>query len=466
MDDGIIQGRLAFLKNAGALKEVLRTAHTVSGRRESTAEHSWRLCLMALAFEDGLGELDLHRVLSLCVVHDLAEAVTGDVPATSTRQLAGKQQRERLGLEKLTAGLDRELAQRILALWEEYEEAETGEARAVKAMDKLETIMQHNQGRNPEQFDYAFNLEYGRAYTSSHVLFDRVRTHVDRDTETRRNTSPSLLLHIRAMPIDLPPALPSAHRAFIDRALAILPGDSRLVGLAAAGSFLTGKMDEFSDLDLVIVTTPDAHKEILAKRERIAQSLGKYLQGFTGEHVGEPRLFIALYDAPLLHVDLKFVSLDDVHQRVEDPAILWERDGLVSSALTKAPAIYPAPDLAWINDRFWIWMHYGAMRIGRGELFEAIDLISYVRSTVLGPLALQRARARPQGVRRIETHDPVFAEALRATIPAYDADDCYRALAASIALYQSLRDGFGDVVRNDTVENAVITYIDGLRRSL
>ncbi len=242
-----------------------------------------------------------------------------------------------------------------------------------------------------------------------------------------------------------PPFLPAAHRQWLERALAVLPGDPRIVGLAAAGSFLTGAMDAFSDLDVLVVTDPAQQQAVLAERDAIARRLGDLLAGFTGEHVGEPRLFITLYDAPLLHVDLKFVSLADVHHRVEQPAVLWERDGLLSRALAQGAAAYPQPDIAWIEARFWIWMHYGAQKIGRGELFEAIDLIGFVRATVLGPLALRRANARPQGLRRIEIHDPGFAAALRATVPACDRDSCLHALDACIMLYRQLRDDFGSV---------------------
>ena len=65
MNSELLSGRLDFLREAEKLKDVLRSAHTSSGRQESTAEHSWRLCLMALLFEDQLGDLDLLRVLSL-----------------------------------------------------------------------------------------------------------------------------------------------------------------------------------------------------------------------------------------------------------------------------------------------------------------------------------------------------------------------------------------------------------------
>lgn len=259
--------------------------------------------------------------------------------------------------------------------------------------------------------------------------------------------------------IRFPPALPDAHRAFLSTALAVMPADPRLVGLAVAGSYLTGDMDAFSDLDLIVVVEPDRQADVLRGREDIARKLGHYVTGFTGEHVGEPRLLIALYDAPLLHVDLKFVSLADVHVRIEDPAVLWERDGRVSAALAVGTAVFPGPDIEWIEARFWIWMHYAALKIGRGELFEAVDMIDYVRANVLGPLALLRAGARPRGVRRIEFAAPDFAQELRATIPSYGRADCLRALEACIALYRDLRADM-DVARcNWIAEDLVTAYI-------
>lgn len=260
----------------------------------------------------------------------------------------------------------------------------------------------------------------------------------------------------------MPATLPAAHRAFLAHALDVLAQDPRIVGVTAGGSFLSGDMDAFSDLDLVIVTEPGRQDEVLDARTEIAGRLGTLLSAFTGEHVGEPRLLICLYGAPLLHVDLKFVALGALHQRVEDPAVLWARDGRVGAALEQGAARYPQPDATWIGERFWIWMHYGAGKIGRGELFEAIDFLSFIRSAVLGPLALRRAGARPQGVRKIEFHDPVFAERLRATVPAYDARDCLRALEACIALYRELR-GAGSP---GAAETAVTAYVDEIRARL
>jgi putative hydrolase of HD superfamily len=70
-------------------------------------------------------------------------------------------------------------------LWDEYEAAESPEAKLAKALDKLETIMQHNQGLNPADFDYRFNLGYGRKHTADIPLVARVRQILDDETEQR-----------------------------------------------------------------------------------------------------------------------------------------------------------------------------------------------------------------------------------------------------------------------------------------
>ena len=264
-------------------------------------------------------------------------------------------------------------------------------------------------------------------------------------------------------PLTLPSTLPDPHRGFLQQAIDRLKMDQRLVGMAAGGSFITNSMDEFSDLDLIIAVEPAHHAEVTTERMKIAASLGNLLAAFTGEHVGEPRVLICLYEDPLLHVDLKFVSLDDVATRVEDPVILWERDGRLSSALARGKPEYPARSPQWIEDRFWIWVHYAATKIARGELFEAIDFLSFLRGTVLGPLALARAGAQPSGVRKIETLAPSFALELRRTVASHDAADCLRALRACVELYRALTPQRSSDDRQ-RVEDAAMEYLAEVER--
>jgi len=233
--------------------------------------------------------------------------------------------------------------------------------------------------------------------------------------------------------------LPALHAAFLKEALPRLQADERIVAVAAGGSFLTGGMDEYSDLDLVIAVSPAAVPQIMMERHQIASTLGSLLAAFTGEHVGEPRLLICLYGPPLLHVDLKFISLADAAHRVEDPILLWERDGQLTTVLSKSEAVYPAPDLQWIEERFWTWVHYTAAKIGRGELLEAHDSFAFLRLFVLGPLALLAQGARPAGVRKVETQAQPYLEDLIRTTAPYDSLACVTALRAAVSLYRRLR---------------------------
>lgn len=257
-------------------------------------------------------------------------------------------------------------------------------------------------------------------------------------------------------------SVPPSQTRFLDHANDVLSRDPRVVGVAAGGSLLAGTMDEFSDLDLVIAIEPAAFDAVLAERVAIARGLGDLLAAFTGEHVGEPRLLICLYAPELLHVDLKFVALPDVAARVEDPALLWEREGRVTAALT-GTARFPEPHLQWIEDRFWIWVHYGAGKIARGELFEALDFLGFLRAQVLGPLALVSVGARPMGVRKIEQHAPELARALEATVASYSRASLFAALRAAIALYRSLRaPRLGEIGGNARAEAAAVGYLDAL----
>jgi hypothetical protein len=258
------------------------------------------------------------------------------------------------------------------------------------------------------------------------------------------------------------PPLPAPHAAFLEPALVRLQGDARLVGVAAAGSFARAAVDEHSDIDLLVAVEAPHFDDVLRERSAIAQSLGPLLAAFTGEHVGEPRLLICLYGPPLLHVDLKFVALPDAVHRVDECVVLWERGGQLRATLGAGRAIYPAPDLQWIEDRIWTWVHYLAGKIARGELFETLDGLGYVRARVLGPLALQLEGAQPNGVRRVESTAPGYVAALRATVAVHDAASCTRALHATVALYRELRERSANAMltRRSAAEAASLQYLD------
>ncbi|MFQ3662162.1 MAG: HD domain-containing protein [Chloroflexaceae bacterium] len=180
-----IDGVLTFLRAAEQLKQTLRSSHTSLGRPESVAEHSWRLCLMAILLCDAFPEVDFGKLIRMCVVHDLGEAIGGDIPAVAQNAAASKSARERRDLLHILGPLPDRLRAELLALWDEYDAAASTEARIARALDKLETILQHNQGKNPPGFNYWFNLQYGRQYTTCHPLIAAIREILDQETMRR-----------------------------------------------------------------------------------------------------------------------------------------------------------------------------------------------------------------------------------------------------------------------------------------
>lgn len=180
-----LEGVLEFLRAAEQLKTTYRSAWTSAARSESVAEHTWRLCLMSLLFADSFPGVDFGKLVKICIIHDLGEAIGGDIPAIHQTPGESKAAQEREDLLQLLRPLPERLRAEITALWDEYEAAATPEAKLAKALDKLETIMQHNQGQNPPGFDYRFNLDYGKRFTTGDPLIETIRAILDRETAAR-----------------------------------------------------------------------------------------------------------------------------------------------------------------------------------------------------------------------------------------------------------------------------------------
>ncbi|MEU1488191.1 nucleotidyltransferase domain-containing protein [Streptomyces sp. NPDC005752] len=254
--------------------------------------------------------------------------------------------------------------------------------------------------------------------------------------------------------------LPSLHGQFLEDVLPRIRKDPRVAGVAAAGSIAVGHPDAYSDVDLIVVVDDEAFAAVMVERLALIGSWTDLVAGFTGEHVGEPRLIIALVGPPLLHVDVKFVRASDFAERIEDPVVLWDRDGDLSRSPAEHPFRAPALDRQWIEDRFWIWVHYGATKLGRGELLETVGFLGYLRDTVLGPMAAVRVGAPPRGVRRLESVAPAEARALRATLCGYDREDAGRAVLACVELYRQWRDDTGaELERRHRAEELAVGFL-------
>ena len=155
------QALLSALHVAERLKDVTRHCHTSGGRHESTAEHSWRLALMAYWLRDDFPELDMDRVVRMCLIHDLGEAFTGDIP--SFLKTGADEAREEDLLFAWVRTLPEPFAGDMAELYREMAARQTPEAKLYKALDNLEAVIQHNESdlSTWSENEFALNLTYG-----------------------------------------------------------------------------------------------------------------------------------------------------------------------------------------------------------------------------------------------------------------------------------------------------------------
>ena len=182
-----IKSILAFYEKAEKLKTTMRhswLAH--SDRQESSAEHSWMLGMLAIVlFSEIETEIDRLKVLKMVIVHDLAEAVTGDIPSfeISVRQ-EGKYAAERKALELIVSDLPENTSTEILSLWEEMEACQTPEAKFAHSLDKIEVLMQHNLAdiSTWDEGDFRIGPYYKDHYFNFDTFMREFKNRVDRDT--------------------------------------------------------------------------------------------------------------------------------------------------------------------------------------------------------------------------------------------------------------------------------------------
>lgn len=133
---------LEALQIAERLKDVTRHCYTKNGRHESVAEHSWMMTLMAYFMKDEFPEADMDKVIQMCIIHDLGECFTGDIP-TFDKTKAHEETEENL-LYSWVRTLPENYANEMIALYEEMAERKTVESKIYKAIDGLEALVQHN----------------------------------------------------------------------------------------------------------------------------------------------------------------------------------------------------------------------------------------------------------------------------------------------------------------------------------
>jgi putative hydrolase of HD superfamily len=180
---------ISFMAIAEKLKCNTRHSWTSTGRHESVAEHTWRLSLMAYFVQDEFPEADISKVIQMCILHDLGEAVTGDIPSflkTEENELF-----ENSEVIKLIKTLPPFYQEKLLPLFVEMNEQQTIEAKLYKALDKLEAVMQHNNADISTwlPLEYELNISYGEENVQFSEYLKQLKKELNNDSlEKIKNT--------------------------------------------------------------------------------------------------------------------------------------------------------------------------------------------------------------------------------------------------------------------------------------
>lgn len=170
---------------AERLKDATRHCYTSGGRHESVAEHSWRMTLMAYWVSDEFPEANLEKLFKMCLIHDLGEAFTGDIPSFEKTQANEKQEAELL--YEWTSSLPEPFASEMTALYHEMEERQTLEARIYKALDNLEALISHNESDLSTwiPLEYDLQMTYGNDKVTFSEYLTRLRDQVREDSKRK-----------------------------------------------------------------------------------------------------------------------------------------------------------------------------------------------------------------------------------------------------------------------------------------
>ncbi len=176
---------LNFLSLMEPMKSRTRHSWTSDGTHETVAAHSWRLALLSMLTAPELPDVDMDKVLKMCVLHDIGEAVTGDIP--SFEKTEGHERTETQAILDLLNRLEEPLKGEWTTLFAEMEAKETPEAKAYKALDKLEAVIQHNEAELSTWLPLEYELQrtYGTEEAETFPYLKSLRRVALEDTDRK-----------------------------------------------------------------------------------------------------------------------------------------------------------------------------------------------------------------------------------------------------------------------------------------
>lgn len=173
---------LKVMHTTERLKDTMRHCYTSAGRRESVGEHCWRLSLLAYFVTDEFEGIDTEKLLKMCIIHDLGEIFTGDIPVFNKTK-SNEETEENL-LFKWLETLDEPFRTEMLCLYKEMDELKTTESRVYKALDGIEALIQHNESdiKTWLESEYGLQLTYADDKTAFSEYLKELRESVRQES--------------------------------------------------------------------------------------------------------------------------------------------------------------------------------------------------------------------------------------------------------------------------------------------
>ena len=173
---------IKFLNVIEKLKCNTRHSWTSSGRHESVAEHSWRLAVMAMLCADEYPDLNINKVIKMCLIHDFGEAITGDIPAFLKTDENEKD--EEKAIDSLLTLLPVDTKKELSELFVEMKSLNTDEAKLWKSLDNIEALISHNEADISTWLtrEYEENLTYGQKNSEWSFWTKELRKEVKQDS--------------------------------------------------------------------------------------------------------------------------------------------------------------------------------------------------------------------------------------------------------------------------------------------
>lgn len=178
MNERLMQ-QLAFALEIDKEKNIFRQTHlSGQGRNENDAEHAWHLAIMAYLLQEHSNEpIDIAKVMLMCLIHDIVEIDAGDTYAYDVEGLKTQKAREDAAKERIYSILPPDQKAELIAIFDEFEENTTPEARFAHAMDNVQPLILNDANNGGDWVDHnaKASLVYGRhrnTAAGSQILFD------------------------------------------------------------------------------------------------------------------------------------------------------------------------------------------------------------------------------------------------------------------------------------------------------